>query len=221
VRRRALAAALLGLAGCEARLPPAAFGETRPMLRPAEWFGGRTRSAGVFEDRGGAPLRRFSVDGIGVPQADGDLLLRQTVRIEGDAPFEREWRLRVTPDGQTTATGPAILGEGVGAVRGGVWHLRYTERLPPGGWHRTVDFEHWMYLSADGATLVNRFTIRKLGVVVARATELFSRALPRLTEANRPASEPERIGPVDLQRGHPCLRPDDRLRSEPGRDSDA
>jgi len=175
VRRRAIAAALLGLAGCEARLEPVAFADSTPVLRPAQWFAGATRSTGVFEDRGGAPSRRFAVDGVGETQADGDLMLRQTVRIAGDAPFERVWRLRVTPDGRTIATGPAIVGEGVGEVRGGVWHLRYTERLPPGDWLRTVHFEHWMYLSADGATVVNRFTIRKLGIVLERATEIFSR----------------------------------------------
>lgn len=175
MRRRALGIALLALAGCEATLPPTAFDDTGPAFRPELWFAGATRSAGVFEDRGGAPVRRFTVDGIGERQPDGTLQLRQTVAIEGDAPFERLWWLRVALDGGTVATGPAILGEGQGSLHGRLWHLTYTEALPPGGWLRTVRFEHWMYLSADGATLVNRFTIRKLGLVVARATEVFTR----------------------------------------------
>ena len=32
-----------------------------------------------------------------------------------------------------------------------------------------------MYLAEDGETLLNRFTVRKLGVVVARASAVFHR----------------------------------------------
>jgi len=32
-----------------------------------------------------------------------------------------------------------------------------------------------MYLAEDGETLLNRFTVRKLGIVVARASEVFQR----------------------------------------------
>ena len=38
-----------------------------------------------------------------------------------------------------------------------------------------MEFEHWMYLADDGETLLNRFAVRKLGVVVARASEVFHR----------------------------------------------
>ena len=34
---------------------------------------------------------------------------------------------------------------------------------------------YWMYLAEDGETLLNRFTVRKLGIVVARASEVFQR----------------------------------------------
>jgi hypothetical protein len=38
-----------------------------------------------------------------------------------------------------------------------------------------VRFKLWMYLQADGETMINKVTISKLGVIVARTTEHFHR----------------------------------------------
>ena len=48
----------------------------------------------------------------------------------------------------------------VAATRNPLTHLRY---------------KLWMYLLADGETLINRVTITKLGVILARTTEHFHR----------------------------------------------
>lgn len=173
--RRWLPLAALTLAACGDPLPPAAFTADGPALRPDVFFEGRTRSFGVMEDRAGRPTDRFAVDGEGRREADGSLTLRQTVRPAEGEGFQRLWHMRDAGDGRYTATGPAIQGTATGEARGRVFRLSYTETLPPGGWLRTVRFDHWMYLAEDGDTLINRFTVRKLGVVVARATEVFAR----------------------------------------------
>ena len=146
-----------------------------PELRPDLFFEGRTVSYGVFEDRGGAPTSRFATDGVGVRERDGALALDQTVRLGDGEVIRRRWRLRRVEANRYEATGPAIAGTAFGETRGRAFRLSYTETLPPGGWHRTFRFDHWMYLTDDGAALVNRFTLRKLGMVVARATEVFAR----------------------------------------------
>jgi hypothetical protein len=176
-RAVALCLLLAAVAGCNgAPLPPSALGEAGgPALEPERYFEGRTRSFGVFEDPFGNPTGRFAVDGTGRREADGTLVLEQRVRLEDGETFLRHWRLRPLGGGRYEASGPALRGPAEGEARGRLFRLSYVEELPPGGWLRTLRFRHWMALSEDGRTLVNRFMVSKLGLPVARATELFGR----------------------------------------------
>jgi hypothetical protein len=62
----------------------------------------------------------------------------------------------------------------------------YTLALRPGNPLANVRFKLWMYLQADGETMINRVTISKLGVIVAQTTEHFHRGsgpVPRIAGA--------------------------------------
>lgn len=164
-------------AACGGRpLPPSAF-ETGdgPRLEPERFFEGRTVSFGVFENGGGAPTGRFSTEAFGRREGDGALVLHQTIRLGDGTVQERTWRLRRLDAHRYEATAGPVVGIAAGEAHGRVFHWTYTLALPPGDWLRRVDFEHWMYLAGDGETLLNRFTVRKLGFVVARASEVFHR----------------------------------------------
>ncbi len=175
--RRAAAACALLAAGCGggAPLPPGRFGGAGgPALEPERFFEGRTISFGVFENRGGAPTGWFSTETEG--RRDGAaLVLDQTVRLGDGTVQRRQWRLRRLDAHRYEATAGPVVGTAVGEAHGRVFRWAYTLSLPPGDWLRRVEFEHWMYLADDGETLLNRFTVRKLGVVVARASEVFHR----------------------------------------------
>jgi len=162
-------------AGCGgAPLAPSAFGDAGgPALEPERYFEGRTVSFGVFED-GGAPTGRFSTEAVGRREADA-LVLDQTVRLGDGSVQRRQWRLRRLDAHHYEATAGPVVGVAAGEAHGRVFHWRYTLSLPPGDWLRRVEFEHWMYLADDGETLLNRFAVRKLGFVVARASEVFHR----------------------------------------------
>jgi hypothetical protein len=164
---------LLALTGCEAALPPEAFDGTGPALAPERYFEGPTRSFGVFEDSAGRPTSRFTTEAMGRREGD-TLVLDQTVRLQ-DEVQQRTWRLRREDAHRLTATAGPVIGVATGEVHGRSFHWTYTIALPPGDWLHRVDFEHWMYLADDGETLLNRFTVRKLGLVVARASEVFQR----------------------------------------------
>jgi hypothetical protein len=172
--RRGILAGLLALASCDTPLPPARFAAPGdPELAPERYFEGHTLSWGVFEDAGGAPTSRFTTDAHGRREGN-TLLLDQTIRLE-DETIERSWRLTRLEGGRYEATAAPVVGIARGEATGRHFHWAYTIVLPPGGWLRTVHFEHWMYLHDDGETLLNRFTVRKLGLVVARASEVFRR----------------------------------------------
>lgn len=174
---RAVAALCLLLlaAGCGAPLAPSAFGDAGgPALAPERYFEGRTTAFGVFEDSGGAPTGRFSTESVGRREGDA-LVLDQTIRLGDGSVQQRTWRLRRVDAHRYEATAGPVVGTAVGEAHGRVFHWTYTLELEPGGWLRRVEFEHWMYLAEDGRTLLNRFTVRKLGIVVARASEVFHR----------------------------------------------
>lgn len=154
---------------------PADFaGAGGPALEPDRFFEGRVSSFGVFEGGGGAPTGRFSTESTG--RRDGDaLVLDQTVRLGDGTEQRRQWRLRRVDAHRYEATAEPVAGVAAGEAHGRVFHWTYTLSLPPGDWLRRVEFEHWMYLADDGETLLNRITVRKLGVVVARASEVFHR----------------------------------------------
>ena len=168
---------LLAAVGCGggAPLPPSAFGGAGgPTLEPERYFEGRTVSFGVFENSGGAPTSRFSTEASGRREGDA-LVLDQTVRLGDGSVQRRRWRLRRLDAHRYEATAGPVVGAATGEAHGRVFHWTYTLSLPPGDWLHRVEFEHWMYLADDGTTLLNRFTVRKLGVVVARGSEVFHR----------------------------------------------
>jgi Protein of unknown function (DUF3833) len=173
MRLVAVLVGMLALAGCGRAPSPSAFEGTMPLLDPAQWFAGHTVSFGVFEDGSGAPENHFSTDADGHLEADGTLVLAQTVRLGDGSVQQRTWRMRHVDAHRYEATAGPVEGVAVGEAYGRAFHWTYTIRLPPGDWLHTVTFEHWMYLSDDGNSLVNRFVARKLGIVVARATEVF------------------------------------------------
>ena len=177
-RARALAAALalLAVGGCGGEpLSPQALREAGgPALEPDRYFEGRTSSFGVFENSGGAPTGRFSTEAEGRREGDA-LVLDQTIRLGDGSVLQRRWRLRRVDAQRYEATAGPVVGTAVGEANGRVFHWTYALSLPPGDWLRRVEFEHWMHLADDGETLLNRITVRKLGFVVARASEVFHR----------------------------------------------
>jgi len=173
--RALLMGALLPLAGCDRPLTIASFEGSAPTLAPEQWFAGHTRSWGVFEDSAGQPVTgQFGTDCQGSTDPDGTLVLAQTVHLADGEVQQRTWRLRRVDAHHYEATAEPVEGIARGEAYGRAFHWTYTLRLPPGDWLHTVQFEHWMYLSDDGSQLLNRFTVSKLGIVVARASELFA-----------------------------------------------
>ena len=163
----------LGLTACADTLPPSAFETDRPVMRPEGFFAGSTASTGVLEDRGGAPTKRFHVEGTGSLLADGTFQLDQTISFEQEAPTTRRWLLQRV-DGHhysgslTDASGPVTA-----EAYGNLFHVAYPMKQPVAG-----RIEQWLYLQPDGRTVTNEATVRLLGIVVARLSERITRRDP-------------------------------------------
>ena len=154
----------VGLSGCASVLAPAVFESGAPEMRPEVFFGGKTTSSGVMENRSGAPTRRFKVEGHGQSLTDGTFRLEQTVVVDQDAPKKRTWVMQRIDAHHYTATLTDASGRVDAEAYGDLFHLRYPMKAPLGG-----EMEQWMYLQPDGRTVINEATVRVFGVVVGLA----------------------------------------------------
>ena len=162
-------------AGC-AYLTPSQFATSTPTFDPVAFFTGRTRSWGVFENRAGEPARRFSTVCDGHREANGALRLDQTFTYEDGTVQRRHWRIRRVDAHRYEATANDVVGLGVGEAYGNAFHWEYTVALHPGNPLGNVRLRQWMYLQADGRTMVNRATVHvRGGLTVAQVTEEFRR----------------------------------------------
>ncbi len=68
-----------------------------------------------------------------------------------------------------------MVGQATGEAHGNAFHWAYTVALQPGNPLGNVRLRQWMYLQADGQTMVNRASVSSFGVRVAQVTEFFRR----------------------------------------------
>lgn len=164
----ATAAALL-LAGCVGPMPLGGFDAAGPVMRPEVFFAGKTHGWGILQTRGGRPSQRFEVEGQGEIAADGSFHLRQTVRWGDGRRASREWVMRADGPQGYRATLTDAKGAVKGDVRGNVFHLRYRLADPD------VMMEQYLYLQADGRSVLNTGAVTALGLPVAHLSETITR----------------------------------------------
>jgi hypothetical protein len=168
-----LIACYLLSAGCRT-LQPESFAGAEPRFEPEKFFEGPTRSWGVIESRSGRPKSRFRTEMMGRREGS-DLVITQDFTFEDGHQQQRVWRVRRIDDHRYDATASDVVGVSHGLAYGNTFHWEYTVALRPGNPLANVRFKLWMYLQADGKTMINKVTISKFGVILARTTEHFHR----------------------------------------------
>ncbi len=166
------AAGALALAGC-ASVDPAVYRAEQPALDLRRYFDGSVDAWGVFQDRSGKVIRRFTV--AMRCSWDGDVgTLDESFSYSDGTTGRRVWTLRRTGAASWTGTADDVIGEATGTVAGNAFHWRYTLALPVDGrvWH--VDMDDWMYL-IDERVMLNRAVMSKFGVRLGEVTLSFAR----------------------------------------------
>ena len=167
-----LLAAAFGLAGCTATTPLDVVKEGKPVFRPEAYFAGHTHSWGIFENRSGQPTKILYTTTTG--RWDGHLLhFEQDLIFPKGKNSHRSWLIRRDDEHHYSATGTGIVGTAHGITSGNAFHLDFTLDAVPGNPLGHVHMSQWMYLQADGVTMVNRDTITKAGVIITEITEQF------------------------------------------------
>ncbi len=176
----AIGCALLGVLalvlfnGC-ASLPPSHFATGTPRFDPIVYFTGLTHSRGTIENRAGNPTSTFRAQMRGVPDADGALTVTQDFRFDDGRKQQRVWHMRRVDAHRFDATASDVIGVAIGYAWGNTFRWEYTLQVKPSNALTRVRMHHWMTLTEDGKTMLNRVVITKLGIVVAETTEYFQR----------------------------------------------
>jgi len=143
----------------------------QPVLDLREYFNGTLDAYGVFTDRSGQVVKRFTVLMVCIWVGDEGTLDERFTYSDGTTQ-QRVWRLQKWPDGRYTGTADDVLGQAQGQARGNAFRWGYTLKLPVDGSVYEVGFDDWMYLM-DARVMLNKAVMSKWGVRLGEVTLSF------------------------------------------------
>ena len=167
-----LAAASLAtlVAGC-AGPTPADYATEKPVLDLKRYFDGELTAHGIFTDRSGQVVRRFTVAMTGTWNGGQGTLDERFTYSDGKTE-RRVWRLTDEGGGRWTGRADDVVGVAEGVAAGNALNWRYTLSLPVDGKVYEVQFDDWMYLM-DERVMLNKAVMSKFGVRLGEVTLSF------------------------------------------------
>ena len=168
-----LSAVAVVLAGCASSPTPADYARETPQLELRKYFDGPLTAHGIFTDRSGKVLRRFSVKMTGTWNGNQGVLDEDFTYSDGKKE-RRVWRLTDHGNGRYSGRADDVVGEAVGMAAGNALNWRYTLALPVDGRVWEVQFDDWMYLM-DERVMLNKAVMSKFGITLGEVTLAFTK----------------------------------------------
>jgi Protein of unknown function (DUF3833) len=162
-----LAALLLGCASPT----PNDYAAEKPVLDLRSYFNGAFTAHGLFTDRSGKVVRRFTVQMTGRWNGDDGELDERFTYSDGKTE-RRVWRLKALGNGRYSGRADDVVGEAEGNAAGNALNWRYTLRLPVDDKVYEVQFDDWMYLM-DDKVMLNKAVMSKFGIRLGEVTLAF------------------------------------------------
>ena len=166
------ATTVVGLSGCASQSIEQ-YAQEKPVLDLPQYFNGTLDAYGVFTDRSGTVVKRFTVVMKCNWQGDDGVLDEDFVYSDGTLQ-KRIWRLKKLGQGRFSGRADDVVGEALGESRGNAFHWTYTLNLPVDGRVFEVQFDDWMYLMTD-QVMLNKATMSKFGVRLGEVTLSFTK----------------------------------------------
>lgn len=161
-----------GLTGC-ASPSVGDYASEKPALNLRTYFNGIVDAWGLFTDRNGKVVKRFTVEMACQWQDSKGILDEDFVYADGSKE-KRIWTLQDQSQGRFTGTAADVVGVAHGEVQGNAFHWRYTLALPVNGRILEVQMDDWMFLMND-RVMLNKARMTKLGVHLGDVTLSFTR----------------------------------------------
>ena len=176
MNRRSLLAALAArplALGCASAPVPTDYAAEKPVLALEKYFNGELVAHGIFTERGGKVVRRFTVL-MKCSWSGDDGVLDEDFTYSDGKKERRVWRLKKLPDGRYTGTADDVVGTAQGQASGNAFRWAYTLRLPVDGSVYEVQFDDWMYL-VDERVMLNKAVMSKFGIRLGEVTLAFTK----------------------------------------------
>jgi Protein of unknown function (DUF3833) len=164
------ATSVAALQGCASHRIESYTGQ-KPVLDLQQYFNGVLDAYGVFTDRSGAVVKRFTVVMRCSWNGDKGVLDEDFTYSDGTTQ-KRIWRLKKLADGRFTGEADDVVGQAQGQARGNAFYWTYTLSLPVNNSVYDVQFDDWMYLMSD-KVMLNKATMSKFGVRLGEVTLSF------------------------------------------------
>jgi hypothetical protein len=172
----AIAIGALQLGGCASQ-SISDYAAEKPVLDLRQYFNGTLDAYGIFTDRSGKVIKRFTVVMVctwtGKPGEETGVLDEDFTYSDG-AKQKRVWKLQRTADGKYTGRADDVVGMANGQEKGNAFQWGYTLSLPVDGKVYDVQFDDWMYL-IDSKTMLNKATMSKFGFKLGEVTLSFTK----------------------------------------------
>jgi len=168
----ATAAAATTLAGCASQ-QIGDYAAEKPVLDLREYFNGTVDAWGVFTDRSGKVVKRFTVV-MACTWTGDDGVLDEAFTYSDGTIQRRIWRMKKLPDGRYTGRADDVIGEATGQARGNAFRWGYTLALPVDGKVIEVQFDDWMYLMSE-KVMLNKAVMSKFGFRLGEVTLSFTK----------------------------------------------
>ena len=147
------------------------YAKETPVLELRDYFNGTLDAYGIFTDRSGKVVKRFTVEMNCNWTGDKGVLDEAFTYSDGTVQ-RRIWRLTRHANGRYTGKADDVVGSAEGQQSGNAFNWAYTLALPVNGKVIEVQFDDWMYLMND-KLMLNKAAMRKWGVGLGEVTLSF------------------------------------------------
>lgn len=161
----------LGLSACGSSPQPADYRAEQPAMDFRGYFSGPVQAHGMFTDRSGRVIKRFTVALQGRWSGDEGVLEEDFTYSNGEKE-RRVWQLKDLGGGRFEGRAADIVGVAEGEQAGNAIRFRYTMRVPVDGKPIEFQFDDWMY-RVDGQVVLNRAAMSKFGIHLGDVTLSF------------------------------------------------
>jgi hypothetical protein len=172
VQRVAVLVCLATLGAC-ASVSPGVYDGEKPELKLEQYFNGTVDAWGMFQDRSGKVVKRFTV----VMQCTwiGDTgTLDEDFSYSDGTREKRIWTIKKIGPGQYQGTASDVVGLALGVAGGNALNWSYTLALPVNGKVYEVQLDDWMYQLTE-KVLLNRAVMSKFGIRLGEITLSFQK----------------------------------------------
>ena len=162
----------LAITGC-ASVEPVAYQAEKPVLDLRSYFNGTVDAWGMFQDRSGKIVKRFTV--VMRCSWQGDVgTLDEDFSYSDGSKEKRVWTMRRSANGSYLGTAADVIGEAAGTASGNALRWTYVLAIPVDGRIYHVSMADWMYL-IDDKVMLNRALMSKFGIRLGEVTLLFTK----------------------------------------------